>query len=204
MHQVIRHDLPNQMVALQSLLQFLSAEEANRLSDDGQEYVRRLQSATLRTSEMVRFLKQMEQMKAFAPRVEEIQLNTLSRELQGELQRLQPEKQFHFDWHWHNPTIVADSRTFLQALLRIFTALTNGAESRCEIRARSERRRSATELFFEIDEESSSAKNQSQHSLEQSLDLILAREWLALSDSVVEVLPPTGGRVVFRILVNNR
>src|SRR6266542_384953 len=45
MHKVFSHDLPNQMVVLQSLLQLLRQEEAQNLTDDGREYVRRLQNA---------------------------------------------------------------------------------------------------------------------------------------------------------------
>ena len=84
MQKVIRHDLPNQMVALVSLLQLLSAEETTRLSADGREYVRRLQNATVRASEMLRFLKQMEQLNSFVPRLEKISVPPLARELQGE------------------------------------------------------------------------------------------------------------------------
>ena len=51
MQKVCSHDLPNQIVVLQSLLQMLQLEEADRLSPDGRDYVRRLQKVTRRTAE---------------------------------------------------------------------------------------------------------------------------------------------------------
>ena len=51
MHKVFSHDLPNQMVVLQSLLHLLDQEESARLSDKGREYVRRLLNATKRGGE---------------------------------------------------------------------------------------------------------------------------------------------------------
>src|ERR1700722_1352605 len=111
MHRVFSHDLPNQMVALQSLLQLLSADEAGHLTKEGQEYVRRLHSATLRACEQVRFLKEMGRINACAARAETIALATLARELQGELQQKHPHTAFTFDWHWDAPSVIGDVRT---------------------------------------------------------------------------------------------
>jgi light-regulated signal transduction histidine kinase (bacteriophytochrome) len=211
MHKVIRHDLPNQMVALQSLLHLLNADESSRLSDDGREYVRRLQSATQGASDMVRFLKQMQQLNTFMPRMELIALNTLARELQGELQRHHPDQRFEFEWSWAEPSVRGDSRVLLQALLQLYAGLATAHENVCRIRAGSARRGDAIELAFELDERTSGVddgsaptfKRWNQHALDQCPEIVLAREWLALANAVVDVSLPAGGFATFRISVNS-
>src|SRR5271163_4567236 len=82
MHKVCSHDLPNQLVALQSLLQMLQLDEAERLSTDGQEYLRRLQNVAQRTNAIARFLKEMEKLHSYISKPEEITLTLLAREIQ--------------------------------------------------------------------------------------------------------------------------
>src|SRR5688572_300329 len=137
MHKVFSHDLPNQMVALQSLLQLLSLEEAGRLSEDGREYVRRSQSASRRASEMVRFLKEMGRLNVFVPKTETIALANMARELQGELQRLHPHREFAFEWHWSAATITGDTRAFLQAIVELIGGLLASGNDTCRIQASS-------------------------------------------------------------------
>src|SRR5260370_33622907 len=100
MHKVLSHDLPNQIVAVQGLLQLLSLEESARLSADGCEYLRRLQNAARRTAELGRFLKDMEQLGGFTIQTGPVALADLARELQGELQQRYPATQFEFNWRW--------------------------------------------------------------------------------------------------------
>lgn len=55
--KVINHDLPNQFIAVQGLLQLLAVDEAERLSPDGRDILRRLQGTTSRLLEMIHLLK---------------------------------------------------------------------------------------------------------------------------------------------------
>lgn len=211
MHHVIRHDLPNQVVALQSLLQLLNTDEVDRLSADGREYVQRLLNATQRASEMVRFLKQMIQLNAVAPRLEAISLASIARELQGELQRLHPAQRFEFEWQWNVPEVIGDTRTFLQALQQCITGFVNPRGVLCRVRASSARRPNVTELAFHMDQmgESqsdgppTSSRPLTQHALEQTLEIQLGRELLALSNGELKITPPLRGRFTFHILVNH-
>src|SRR5437667_10877292 len=105
MHKVISHDLPNQIVAVRGLLQLLSLEEADRLTEVGREYVRRLHSAAGRAAELLRFLKEMERLHSFTVQQEMVPLSALARELQGELQRRHPGVEFDFAWQWEVPAV---------------------------------------------------------------------------------------------------
>jgi light-regulated signal transduction histidine kinase (bacteriophytochrome) len=205
MHKVFSHDLPNQMVVLQSLLQLLDQEESALLSDKGREYVGRLLHATKRGSDMVRFLKEMSQLNARVIRSETISLSALARELQGELRRLHPARQFEFAWQWNVPAIVGDPRLLLQAMLELFAGFLHPEGETCRVSARSERYGEAIELAFHVEETAPTALPRANpQTLEQRMEIILAREWLALSSAGVELAQPEGGVVHFSIVVPNR
>jgi signal transduction histidine kinase len=200
MQKVFSHDLPNEMVVLQSLLQLLDQEESSRLSDDGHEYIRRLQSATKRTSGMIRFLKEMARLSAFTIKSETVPLAALARELQGELQRSHPATQFEFAWQWNAPTIVGDSRVFLQAILGLCACSLQPNRKKCRVSATSEQQGDSIELAFHLD----GRKESPPQSLEQRMEIILAREWLALCGVDIEVTQTDDGELCFSLVVPNR
>jgi light-regulated signal transduction histidine kinase (bacteriophytochrome) len=203
MHKVVSHDLPNQMVVLQSLLHFLN-EESAQLSDDGREYVRRLVNATRRANDMVRFLKEMARLKKFACQSETITLATFGRELQGELQRLHPEHSFEFDWHWDVPAIVGDPRVYLHAVLELCAGLLSPHAKTCRLSANSARRGPAIKLTFHLEEMSGASPiPYDPEIVEQRMELILARQWLALGGAGVEILRPDDAAAAFVIIVPN-
>jgi light-regulated signal transduction histidine kinase (bacteriophytochrome) len=212
MRNLIQHDLPNQLVAVQGLLQLLMTDEAVRLSDDGREYVRRMRNATKVASEMVRYLKQMEQLHAYVPRREEICLSTLTRELQGELRRLHPEKRFVFEWDWKEAKIIGDSHTFLSALIQLINSFDSEPGTLCRIRAISERQTNATELAFQVDSFEGPLDGVAvplprcwnQHALDLSSGIALGRELLRLSNAELDLVAPMRGPIAFRIMVTKR
>jgi light-regulated signal transduction histidine kinase (bacteriophytochrome) len=205
MQKVFGHDLPNQMVVLQSLLQLMAEEESPRLSDDGREYVRRLQNATKRASDMVRFLKEMARLNALTPQSGTITLAALARELQGELQQLHSATRFEFDWHWIVPAILGDPRVYLQAILELCAGLLSPNSKRCRVSATSEQHGDAIELAFRLQEPKETAPPRcTMQTLEQRMEIVLAREWLALCGAGVELNLPAGAGTCFSIVVPNR
>ena len=212
MHKVFSHDLPNQMVALQSLLQLLHAEEAEHLGAEGQEYVRRLQNVAQRACEQVRFLKEMGRMKAYMAKSETISLATLARELQGELQQKHAHQHFEFAWLWSVPTIVGDVRTILLALSELFAGFLHPQGKWCRLSAHSGRHGDAIELAFHLDQVHganaddalTTALPWTAQNLDQRMEIILAREWLTLSGADLDVTLPEDGEVRFSIAIPNR
>jgi light-regulated signal transduction histidine kinase (bacteriophytochrome) len=57
MHQVLSHDLPNQLVVIQALANLLDDEEKKNLTADGQEYLQRLVGAARQAGELTTFLQ---------------------------------------------------------------------------------------------------------------------------------------------------
>src|SRR5476651_939412 len=81
MHPVLSHDLPNQLVTLQGLLQMLKLKEPPALDASGLETVDRLQRVARKTGEMARFLKELDRLGSYQCRLEKIQLANLIREV---------------------------------------------------------------------------------------------------------------------------
>lgn len=204
MHHVVSHDLPNQMVALQSLLQLLSLEESANFSDDAREYVRRLLNATRRASELVRFLKEMGRLRTFACRIETIPLESLAREVQGELKRLVPDKKLDFDWRWHAPTVVGDVRVFVRAISDLCAGLASNPANGWQIQATSTERPDAIELAFRVEEIGVQESQGKAVSNVDRLVVLLASEWLALGGAELIVGAQAGPEVSFRIVAPNR
>lgn len=206
MHKVFSHDLPNQMVALQSLLQLLNADEAAHLTNDGHEYVRRLQNATQRACEQVRFLKEMGRINSLAVKTEPIALGVLAQELQGILQQRHAGVEFAFAWQWHVPSITADPRTMMLALAELLGALMHLETRRCRISGESAVVGAQTELTITLEEPCAIAAAKERWNaaaLDQRLELVLAREWLAVSDARLALDPPTDTTIRMVISVPN-
>jgi light-regulated signal transduction histidine kinase (bacteriophytochrome) len=207
MHQVCSHDLPNQLVVLQSLLELLSLEESADLGDEGREYVRRLQNATRHASGMVRFLKEMASLKTRVARMEPIALSQLGRELQGGLRHLYPERRFVFEWDWRVPTFVGDARLYVQAILELFAGLSHFGAEQCRLSASAQDRADRIELAFHIKEilgPDAAAAPFRPRALHEHLEIILAREWLAICRAGLEVLSADGAEARFLLIVPNR
>ena len=198
MHKVVHHDLPNQMVALHSLLQLLNDEESARLSAEGREYVRRLQNATKQSSEMVRFLKEIDRIHTISCKAETVKLSALARELQGEFVRLYPGTQFAFEWQWQVPALVGDVRVFLHATRELFAGLMQPPGKSCRVSASSAQRGEAVELAFRL-EESPTPTRANPQKLEERMEIILAREWLALAGA--ELMLSVGAESRFVVVV---
>jgi light-regulated signal transduction histidine kinase (bacteriophytochrome) len=210
MHKVCHHDLPNQLVVLQSLLKLMEMEEAEHLSEQGREFVRRMQNASQHASSMVRFLKEMSGLSTRVPRLEPIALAELARELQGELQHLYPMREFTFAWDWQAPKIVGDARIFAQALIELYAGLTHAGAERSRVSGHSRDTGDSIELAFCIEEQPAapepalSAVGGKPRSPEDRMQIVLAREWLALCGANIGPLSIGGAESRFSVIVSNR
>lgn len=184
MQRLHNHDLPNEMVALQSLLQLLSFDESKNLSEDGREYVRRLQNAAKRASDIVRILKELGRLNAHECAAEKVELDRLARELQGELQRGFPELQFQFKWQWRTPAVFGDSRVYLHAVVELCKVLVPASTKALLVQAGSRRRGDFDTLEFSFRDTALTQFPQGNHPIAaapaEPLEVVLAREWLAL------------------------
>ena len=207
MQKVCRHDLPNQLVVLQSLLKLLSLEESDCLSAEGREYLRRLQNATRQAGGLARFLKEMAGLNNRSPRLETIALAGLARELQGGLQHLYPARHFAFAWDWRVPAIIGDARLLVQAILELYAGLAHSERGECRLAATAQEHADIIELAFTIEELPADEPGLAQgkpRALDERLEIILAREWLALCGTGVEVMSAGAAEARFSLILPNR
>lgn len=122
MHKVFSHDLPNQLVVVQSLASLLVLEEGDQLGEQGREYVSRLQSACSKASELVDFLKQMARVQRLSEPVGVVQLNHFAREVQAELGRLFPQHRFTWELNWQVPALRAGMGALHQSVVALLRA----------------------------------------------------------------------------------
>lgn len=204
MHRVVRHDLPNEIVAVQGLLQLLALEEMDRLSAEGREYLRRVQNAASRVAELAQFLKEMEHLSSFTVQPSRLALAVLGRELQGILQQSFAHTRFEFDWHWHEPAVVGDARVILQAIQQLFAGLLDPPCDRCLVSASS--RRQGEEnivLALRIKPAQPIALGATAPVFEHRREVVLARTWLALLNATAELTSAAGGEVQINLLIPN-
>ncbi|MCI0641839.1 MAG: hypothetical protein L0Y70_22405 [Gemmataceae bacterium] len=85
MHSVFSHDLPNQLVVIQSLAVLLDQEEKAKLSPDGVDHLARLAGATRKANRLVQFLKQMARLEKWQEPMETIHLPFLASEVRAKI-----------------------------------------------------------------------------------------------------------------------
>ncbi len=117
MHPVFSHDLPNQLVVIQSLASLMTLEEKDALGTQAREYLTRLTGAAKRASNMVQFLKQMARLQQLDEPIETVQVAHLGREIRAGISQLFPGRTFTFDMQWQAPAFPAGRRTLHQALM---------------------------------------------------------------------------------------
>ncbi len=123
MHQVLSHDLPNQIVALQSLLQLLELEEANRLGDEGRECLRRLHRVARKAAGQVRFLREMGRLRTQGQRVVPVTLATLVREIGLEVGHQMSAARLQCRMAGDDASFAADPRRLVLAMVEIVRML---------------------------------------------------------------------------------
>src|SRR5262245_42536292 len=85
MRPVCSHDLPNQAVALQSLLQLFTWDEVDQLSPQGREYFERLQSIANKTFALSQYLKELARLAHYEPRDERLTFASVVDDLRAEI-----------------------------------------------------------------------------------------------------------------------
>lgn len=206
MGRVCSHDLPNQLVALQSLLTLLAQEQSARLDGEGREFLARMQNALRHAGSMARFLKEMANLRKRTARLEPIALAGLARELQGGLQHLFPERQFTFAWNWNVPSVVGDATLMTRAILELCAGLSRAGTVQCAVSASSREAPDTIELAFHLDEHPASGAGNiaKRRTVLERMEVVLAREWLALMGVGLEGLVSGEAEARFVLTVPNR
>jgi signal transduction histidine kinase len=124
LRKALSHDVSNQIVAVQGLLQLLQMEEADRLSADGQDYVRRAATAAQRAQGLLATLKDLARFgREKMPPREVVSLDGLVRELTTDVKAHHPACVLECRLAQDAIRVAAPGRLLHQALLRLLRAL---------------------------------------------------------------------------------
>ena len=135
MHPVFSHDLPNQMVALQGLLQLMEQEGAIPAGAAGQEYFSRLNRVARKAAHLVHLLKEFGRLSGYEPRTESVPLPTLLRETAVGLAQQAPELVLETSAGGNLHAVSADPRSLRQAVVEIVRCLADrAAVSACTLK----------------------------------------------------------------------
>jgi len=181
LRRVLGHDLGNQLVAVQGLLQVLQLEEGAHLGADGQDYLRRAIAAGQRVQAMVQALKELAQVGwQPAPR-ETIRLDELAREIVAEVKTLRPACTLR--WRLGAEAIrVSVHRRELHEGLRQMVCCLIPTEASASLRVEIHSRRSAAGVELSVETVAPAPAS-------NNLDWILAQELLRASGGSLCVRP---------------
>jgi signal transduction histidine kinase len=124
LRKALSHDVSNQLVAVQGLLQLLQMEEADRLSADGQDYVRRAATAAQRAQGLLGTLKELARLGGEKlPPSEVISLDGLVRELTADVKADHPTCVLECQLALDAVRVAAPGRLLHQTLFRLLRVL---------------------------------------------------------------------------------
>jgi signal transduction histidine kinase len=188
--QAVGHDLPNQLIAIQGLLNILALEETERLSPDGQEYLQRLLAATERAHALVSSLAELGRIRSNNQRPEMLSLKEVAQEVAARLNHLYSGRTIEYDWpepafHLEVPRLALE-----QVLLHLMRNAVQAARDDLPIRIEVHARAIATQREFWITDNGRGLTTEQLHQLRElfcgrtpvglgeGLGLVLVRQYV--------------------------
>jgi len=206
MYPVCSHDLPNQTVAMQSLLQLFAWDEAESLSPQGREYFQRLQTVASKSLAFTQFLKDMARLEKHTVNSEPVVFAQLADDLRIDSQRLLPETNWSWQLTWHVDQVRTDRRLLHRGLLHLLRAAVLGA-SAAPVTVEMEARRGPEHVHWNVtirvdQSEAAAAEVAEAIQIERRLAGTLALEYFAVADIAcrqVETSP--GGATTYALVI---
>jgi signal transduction histidine kinase len=192
LRRVLSHDLANELVAVQGLLQLLQLDEGPRLGADGQEYLGRAATAARRAQATVQTLKELARLGCEAVPRETVRLDELAREVGAELRQLYPA--CALEWRLGSRAVRASvpRRLLQQGLFRLLATLLAAEGGRVRLGIHSRRTAAGVEL---------AVATAAPVPAPDCLDWILAQELLAACGGTLRARPEPGRGNVFLLTV---
>lgn len=209
-HPVCSHDLPNQVVALQSLLQLFAWDEAEHLTAQGHEYFDRIVSIAGKTAIFAQHLKELIRLQRHQTLREKFSLAQFFDELRSEVQRGFPDQ--NWTWRCRMPidSVELDRRLLHQGLMNLLQATVSGRGGAAgsidvETAARQPGQLTCTMVVQTAAREGAAPERTEAAMIQERLAWSLAQEYLAATD--VACAPVDGqaaGMTSFVLEIPNR
>ena len=200
---VFSHDLPNQLVVVQSLLGLLELEEGDNLSPAVRDFLTRVKGAAKRAANTVQFAKNMAQLARRQEGQVDIPLRSLFEDIQAQLNVLFPRKSITYIISGEVTTVHAGRRLLYGAVV---DALRCGLEWCPGVKAiltlDQVRQGNGLRVEFEVTPPAGSpvaTAVQEKPTPANRLDLVLAQEMATLAGCTFEV-PFSDGSFLIRLL----
>ena len=207
MRPVCSHDLPNQAVALQSLLQLFAWDEAPQLSPQGREYFERLQSIANKTMALTQYLKELARLQRYQQRGERMTFAAVVDDLRAEIQRAEPECRWTWQCRWNHDSFRADRRLVQQALVQLLRATCLGLSAPTASVNMKTTLGAANDIEWTITAlpgaaSQSVGERRATHANEARLAFTLAQEYLAATGIECRAgAAPTSGGATFTLVI---
>jgi light-regulated signal transduction histidine kinase (bacteriophytochrome) len=205
MHPVCSHDLPNQTVAMQSLLQLFAWDEAESLSPQGREYFQRLQAVASKSLAFTQFLKDMARLEKHTVHSETVVLAQLADDVRIDSQRLFPEVSWSWQLTWHIDQVRTDRRLLHRGLLHLLRAAALGAAAPVTVEMEARRRAEQVQwnVTIRLDQgEAAAAEVAEAIQIERRLAGTLALEYFAVGDIACrQVASSPGGATTYALVI---
>jgi signal transduction histidine kinase len=150
LRQALAHELPNRLVAIRGLLRLLELEEADRLSGDGRDQVRRLEAAAERTHALVLALADLVQALVSAEAPQEVPLASLVQEVAAELKQAHGEQTPALTYDILVPSVTVPPRQLRRVLVELMRQVSHSnLVNRAEVTIRAQEITAGIEILVE-------------------------------------------------------
>jgi len=113
----VTHDLANQLVVIQGVLRCFEADEANWLSPNGRDYLRRLRQVTQHAQDISGQLRELFRLHKNGEAGKTVRLDELLAEVRAMLKQLFPDYTIEYHGQLEVPTVIAPPDLLRQTLL---------------------------------------------------------------------------------------
>jgi light-regulated signal transduction histidine kinase (bacteriophytochrome) len=206
MHPVCSHDLPNQVVALQSLLQLFEWDEAENLTAQGREHYGRLRSIAAKTFAHVQFLREIVRLERHVPERAKLTFAQIHDDVRAEVHQRLSESTWQWDAQWDVERLIADRRLVQLGVVQLLRGACGIGPATWRVRMHTAAKNDGVEWTIATHLQGNATPAASEAALlEQRLALTLAQEYLAATD--IACRPAEGsapGATVFSLTLANR
>ncbi len=203
MRPTINHDLPNHLVVIQGLLQNLKIDEAEHLTPQGHDYLRRLHSATQNAQNMVSTLRELCRLTGAGGTAEVVPLADLLGEVRAAVNLLYPTQVIEYHFHLEASAVRAPRRALQQTVLQMARVLlTSAGPGVVRLQGAAAAVAAGVALTLRLPRRGgAAAATPTDAALRQRLDVVLARELADCCHGQLTVAAEPEGGVLLTLFV---
>lgn len=117
--KIFQHDLPNQLVVFQGLVQLLELEEQDALTPQAREYIERMKSVSQRAIHLGKYVKEMSHLANSREVPEVIAVPSLAKEMRAHARHTHGDINFDWQGEWADVQIYASRVAVLRCLAEL-------------------------------------------------------------------------------------